>query len=105
MAAKAKPAPLLRARVFPSGAAWEAWLEKNHASSAGVWLRLTKKAAGRGHIEYSEVLDIALSHAWIDGQRRASDERTFLQRFTPRSRRSIWSKINRDRATALMKAG
>ncbi len=105
MAAKGNPAPPVRARVFPSVAAWGAWLKKNHASLPGVWLRLTKKSAGRGHIEYGEVLDVALGHGWIDGQRRSCDERTFLQRFTPRTPRSIWSTINRDRAMMLMKAG
>lgn len=107
--------PTLTTRAFASAAEWEAWLAAHHATSPGLWIRLTKKgikkgAAGRGaaggvHIEYAEILDLALCHGWIDGQRKSNDERTFLQKFTPRARRSLWSKINRERATLLAKAG
>ena len=92
-------------RIFKSSDSWTARLAKNHATSPGVWVRLTRKSAGRGHIDYAQVLDAALCYGWIDGQRKSHDERTFLQRFTPRGKRSIWSKINRQRALALIKAG
>src|SRR5262245_15101110 len=100
-----KPSASIPIRAFTSVDAWVAWLERNHANSAGVWVRLTKKSAGRGHIDYSDVLEAALCFGWIDGQRRAHDGRTFLQKFTPRTKRSIWSKINRQKAQALIKAG
>lgn len=95
----------LPVRSFKTAAAWTAWLAQHHAASKGVWLRLTKKSAGRGHIEYAEVLDAALCFGWIDGLRKTNDERTFLQKFTPRSKRSVWSKINRAKALALIEAG
>lgn len=92
-------------RTFRSAADWEAWLTRNHATSPGIWLRLTKKSAGKGHIDYAAILDAALCHGWIDGLRKAHDERTFLQEFTPRARRSVWSKINKARALALVRQG
>jgi len=64
-----------------------------------------QKDAGKGHIHYADVLDLALCFGWIDGLRKSCDERTFLQKFTPRTKRSVWSKINREKALALIKAG
>lgn len=92
-------------RAFKSATDSESWLAKNHGTSAGLWLRLTKKSAGDGHIAYAEVLDAALCYGWIDGLRKSHDERTFLQKFLPRAKRSIWSKINREKALALVKSG
>ena len=85
-------------------AQWTKWLKANHAKSIGVWLILRKKSTGAG-IEYSDVLGAAISYGWIDGQRRSATGTTFLQRFTPRSKRSIWSKINCDKALALIAEG
>ena len=90
---------------FDSLDAWERWLDENHAASAGVWLKLAKKGSGATSVTRAEALDAALCYGWIDGQGRALDDRFYLQRFTPRRPRSIWSKINRDRATALIEAG
>lgn len=109
--ARAGPQPVAKAGTQPAVVeflalrAWETWLKKNHASSAGVWARLRKKAAGAGYIEYAQLLDAALCYGWIDALRKSHDERSFLQKFTPRGKRSIWSKINRDKALALIRAG
>jgi uncharacterized protein YdeI (YjbR/CyaY-like superfamily) len=91
--------------AFESAAAWEAWLEENHTSSAGVWVRIAKKASGLDSVRYPEVLDVAICFGWIDGQRRALDADWFLQRFTPRRARSPWSQINRGKAEALAREG
>jgi uncharacterized protein YdeI (YjbR/CyaY-like superfamily) len=91
--------------AFESDAHWEAWLEEHHASSDGVWLKIAKKASGIPTVAYPEVLDTALCFGWIDGQRKALDDRYFLQRFTPRRARSKWSQINRDKVAALTRAG
>jgi uncharacterized protein YdeI (YjbR/CyaY-like superfamily) len=91
--------------AFPSAAEWEEWLEANHADSRGVWVRIAKRDSGLDSVRYPEVLDVALCFGWIDGQRRAGDERTFLQRMTPRGPRSRWSRINRDRADELAGEG
>ena len=92
-------------RLFKTPAAWEKWLETNHAKSAGVWMQIAKKASGLSSATYQEALDVALCYGWIDGQKRPFDERTWLQRFTPRGPRSIWSKINTGKAEALIKSG
>jgi uncharacterized protein YdeI (YjbR/CyaY-like superfamily) len=84
---------------------WAAWLEQNHPLSAGVWLRLAKKAADLQSISYAEALDVALCYGWIDGQKNGYDEESWLQKFTPRGAKSIWSKINRDKALALIESG
>jgi uncharacterized protein YdeI (YjbR/CyaY-like superfamily) len=90
---------------FASRDAWEAWLDAHHEDSDGVWLKIAKKGSGLDSVTHPEALEIALCFGWIDGQRRALDERHFLQRFTPRRDRSRWSKINRDKATELIDAG
>ena len=92
-------------RSFADAAAWERWLERHHATSPGIWIVLTKKGAGPNHIVYDDVLGAALCFGWIDGQRKSLDERSFLQKFTPRAKRSIWSKVNRAKALALIEAG
>jgi len=84
---------------------WEAWLEKNHRKSQGLWVRLAKKGSGLPSVTYVEALKIALCYGWIDGQKRGESERAWLQRFLPRSAKSIWSKINRGKATALIASG
>jgi uncharacterized protein YdeI (YjbR/CyaY-like superfamily) len=95
----------LPVRAFKSKKAWAAWLEKSHESSAGVWLKIAKKDSGVPTVTYPEALEIALCYGWIDGQRNKFDDVYFLQRFTPRRSRSKWSRINRDKATALIEAG
>ena len=92
-------------RLFKTPAAWEKWMEANHAKSTGIWMQIAKKDSGLSSATYQEALDVALCYGWIDGQKRPLDERTWLQRFTPRGPRSIWSKINTAKADALIKAG
>jgi uncharacterized protein YdeI (YjbR/CyaY-like superfamily) len=84
---------------------WELWLKKNHAASTGVWLRVAKKSCSDPSVTYPEALDTALCYGWIDGQKRPDSERAWLQKFTPRGKKSIWSKINRDKAIALIESG
>jgi uncharacterized protein YdeI (YjbR/CyaY-like superfamily) len=91
--------------AFPSGAEWQAWLESNHRSSDGVWLKIAKKDTGIESVRYPEVLESALCFGWIDGRREALDERYFLQRFTSRRPRSRWSRVNRDTAKRLIAEG
>ena len=91
--------------LFEAQEAWAAWLEENHASSPGLWLRLAKKAAGLESVSYAEALEVALCYGWIDGQKRSYDESSWLQKFTPRRPKSIWSKINREKAEALIASG
>ena len=90
---------------FASAAEWEAWLEENHASAEGVWIKMAKKDTGIESVRYPEVLDCALCFGWIDARREALDARYFLQRFTPRRARSKWSRINRDKAERLIAEG
>jgi uncharacterized protein YdeI (YjbR/CyaY-like superfamily) len=91
--------------TFASDAEWEAWLDQHHADSDGVWIKMAKKSTGIASVAYPEVLETALCFGWIDGRREALDDRYFLQRFTPRRARSRWSKINREKAEALIAAG
>lgn len=84
---------------------WTAWLDENHASLKGVWLRLARKSSGIPSVTYAEAVDVALRYGWIDGQSRSYDETTWLQKFTPRGDRSVWSKINRARAEELILSG
>lgn len=94
----------LPTRHFRDAAAWEAWLSR-HAGSAGMWLKIAKKDSGIVSVSYAEALDVALCHGWIDGLKKSLDAQFFLQRFTPRKPRSLWSKINVDKATRLIEAG
>jgi uncharacterized protein YdeI (YjbR/CyaY-like superfamily) len=87
---------------FASPEEWETWLEANHATSDGVWIRIAKKGSGIDSVRYPEVLDSALCFGWIDARREALDATHFLQRFTPRRARSRWSRINRDKAQRLI---
>lgn len=99
------PRPALPVKLFRNQSAWKAWLTKHCDASAGVWLRLAKKSASLRSITYREALDVALCYGWIDGQKNTFDDASWLQKFTPRGPKSIWSKINRTRAGELMKSG
>jgi len=89
---------------FKTQRAFGAWLKKNHSEAPGLWLKLAK--AGRGpSVSYAEALEEALCYGWIDGQKKAFDDDWWLQKFTPRGPRSIWSKVNRDKALALVSSG
>ena len=90
---------------FESDAAWAAWLAANHGASSGVWLRLAKKSSNASSVSYAQAIEVALCYGWIDGQKKGDSEQHWLQRFTPRTRTSIWSKINRQKALALIASG
>ena len=92
-------------RLFKNQSAWAAWLAKNHTLSTGIWLRIAKKNSGLQSVSYQEALETALCYGWIDGQKLPENERTWLQRFVPRSEKSIWSKINREKALAMIESG
>lgn len=91
--------------TFANQEDWEAWLGSNGEVVAGVWLRIAKKSAEQPTLTYAQALEVAICHGWIDGQKQAESEHYWLQRFTPRTARSIWSKINKAKAEALMSAG
>lgn len=91
--------------TFANQADWEAWLGVNGKLVTGAWLRIAKKSARRPTITYAQALEVAICHGWIDGQKRTESEHYWLQRFTPRTTRSIWSKINKAKAEALISAG
>ena len=99
------PSVELPIQAFASKAAFARWLERHHASSPGIWLELAKKSSKRKSISYAEAVEVALCYGWIDGQSRGKDETSWLQKLTPRRARSIWSKLNRERALALIRSG
>jgi len=86
-------------------AALRAWLEEHHATRPGVWLRIAKAASPLRSVTIADALDVALCFGWIDGQRKSHDADSFLQKFTPRARRSPWSKRNREHVERLVAAG
>lgn len=100
--AAAKPLP---ERAFRDAAEWTAWLEKHHADSRGLWLKIAKKAAGVASVTYDEAVETALCFGWIDGQKMPLDATHWRQKFTPRGKKSLWSKKNRGRVEALVKGG
>lgn len=91
--------------LFATPAELEAWLEGEHASSEGLWLKIAKKGSGVESVSYAEALAIALCFGWIDSQKRGFDGKYFLQRFTPRRPRGRWSRINREKVEELVEAG
>ena len=96
--------PKLPTLKFASAAAWDKWLSKHHDLS-GVWIQMAKKATGISSVDWDEAVDVALCHGWIDGQRNSLDAEYFLQKYTPRRARSIWSKRNIDKITRLTAEG
>ncbi len=90
---------------FADAAEWEDWLGRHHASAKGVWLWLAKAGSGLTSVSRADALDIALCFGWIDGQGRSLDAESWLQKFTPRGRRSIWSKRNREHVERLIQSG
>jgi uncharacterized protein YdeI (YjbR/CyaY-like superfamily) len=104
--AKKKATPMEMPVVsFAETEEWSAWLASRHHSLSGVWVKIAKKVSGHASITYAEALDVALAWGWIDGQKGKFDEAWWLQKFTPRGSRSMWSKINREKAVALIAAG
>ena len=92
-------------RSFPSEAAFEKWMSANHAREDELWLKVHKKDSGLPSVTTAQALDVCLCWGWIDGVRKAFDDRSFLQRYTPRRARSVWSQINRDHVARLTAAG
>ncbi|MFO1330700.1 MAG: YdeI/OmpD-associated family protein [Rubrivivax sp.] len=90
---------------FKSARAFEAWLSKHHARSDGLWLQIAKRGAREPSVTYAEAVEVALCWGWIDGQKKGLDDQHFLQRFTPRRARSLWSKVNVGKVAALIEAG
>ncbi|HEX6836804.1 MAG TPA: YdeI/OmpD-associated family protein [Polyangia bacterium] len=97
--------PTVPILAFASARSLDQWLARNHSSSTGVWLKLAKKGAAVASVTYAEAIEVALTWGWIDGQKQAHDASHWLQKLTPRGARSLWSKINRDKASALIAAG
>ena len=95
----------LQVTLFEDQKAWEKWLAKHFDTSAGLRLRIGKKGSSTRSVNYREALDVALCFGWIDGQKQKYDEESWLQKFTPRGPRSIWSKINRTKALGLIESG
>ena len=85
-----------RIKSFRNEAAFERWLRANHARETELWLKIYKKDSGVATVTYAQALDVALCWGWIDGLKKSFDEESFLQRFTPRKAKSVWSRINRD---------
>jgi uncharacterized protein YdeI (YjbR/CyaY-like superfamily) len=94
--------PVMR---FPDALAWEAFLHEQHLSAPGIWLQISKKGSNVPSVTYQEALDAALCYGWIDGQKGSWDAESFVQRFVPRRKRSIWSQINVAKVEALTAAG
>lgn len=92
-------------RGFKTQKEFATWLDKNHEKSSGLWVRIAKKGSGIKSLTYAEALDTALCYGWIDGLKKPESESAWLQRFVPRRPRSLWSRINRDKALALTAAG
>jgi uncharacterized protein YdeI (YjbR/CyaY-like superfamily) len=92
-------------RAFKDQKSLEAWYRKNHDKATELWLKIAKKGSGLESVTHAESLDVALMWGWIDGIRKSFDEKRFLQRYTPRRGKSIWSQINRDHVARLTQAG
>ena len=90
---------------FRAALSWRTWLDANHANTDGVWLRMYKKASGVPSVTYAQALDDALCYGWIDGQSKSYDDVSFIQKFTPRRARSMWSKRNIEHAARLETEG
>jgi len=90
--------------LFSDQAAWREWLDHHHESERGVWLRLAKAASALQSVSRDEALDVALCYGWIDGQAKKYDEDSWLQKFTPRGKKSVWSKRNREHVERLIAA-
>ena len=92
-------------KAFKSEAAFDTWMRRNHSRETEIWLRIYKKGSGRPSVTHAQALDVALCWGWIDGIRKALDEESFLQRYSPRRSRSLWSQVNREHVGRLTGAG
>jgi uncharacterized protein YdeI (YjbR/CyaY-like superfamily) len=96
---------MTEALAFALPAHWGSWLAEHHEASTGLWIKFAKKASGITSINHEQALDLAIAHGWIDGQVKSFDDQYYLQRFTPRTTRSKWSKINCAKAEELIASG
>jgi uncharacterized protein YdeI (YjbR/CyaY-like superfamily) len=94
-----------RIKSFRTEAAFAAWMKANHARETELWLKIHKKSSGLPTVTYAQALDVALCWGWIDGIKKSFDARSFLQRYSPRRARSVWSQNNRDHVARLIAAG
>ena len=92
-------------KSFKTAAAFEEWLDKHHKKADGLWMKIAKAGTGIKSIAFPDALDIALCYGWIDGMRRALDAEYFMQKFTPRRDKSVWSVINKNKVAQLIKEG
>jgi uncharacterized protein YdeI (YjbR/CyaY-like superfamily) len=92
-------------KSFKTPAAFEKWLAAHHDRESEIWLKIHKKSSGLPTVEYAQAVDVALCWGWIDGLKKSFDEQSFLQRFTPRTAKSIWSQVNREHVARLTAAG
>ena len=90
---------------FANSEEWNQWISKNHTDQTGVWIKVARKSSGIPSVSPPEALDEALCYGWIDGQRRSLDETYYLQKYTPRRKKSLWSKVNIEKVGALTAAG
>lgn len=90
---------------FKNKQEWADWLQSQHAASPGLWLRMAKKGSDEQSLPYADALEVALCYGWIDGQKKPENEHFWLQKFGRRGRRSLWSKLNREKAQALIGSG
>ena len=91
--------------AFAAAQEWRRWLELNHSTALGIWVKIAKKASGIETVTYQEALEDALCFGWIDGQKKSWDDHYFIQKFTPRTKRSIWSKRNQGIVVRLVQEG
>src|SRR5690242_21758112 len=92
-------------KSFKSAAAFEKWMSTHHDTESELWLKIHKKNSGLPTVDYAQALDVALCWGWIDGLKKSFDEQSFLQRFTPRKAKSMWSQVNREHVARLTRAG
>jgi uncharacterized protein YdeI (YjbR/CyaY-like superfamily) len=93
-----------KVRGFRNASAFEKWLAKNHERETELWLKIHKKGSALPTVTYAEAVDVALCWGWIDGLKKPFDDKSFLQRFTPRKPKSVWSQINREHVARLIAA-
>lgn len=104
MASKA-PKPEQPVIAFESAVAFEQWLELHHLDHQGIWLRIYKKGSDVPTITYQEAVEVGLCFGWIDGQKNKYDDESWLQKFTMRGAKSVWSKVNVGHVERLTKEG
>lgn len=90
---------------FATSESWELWLKNNYTQQSGIWLKIARKNSGIASVSLFDALDVCLCYGWIDGQRRSYDDKYFLQKYTPRRKKSLWSKVNIGKVEALIAAG